>query len=57
MWNWNILDLDVINIKFAECQSFGIVNIQPWTQYAHYKISKGNLKALAFRRNLLAKVG
>ena len=38
MWNWNMLYLDIINIKFALCQSYRIENIQPWTQYVHYKI-------------------
>ena len=56
MWNWKILYLDVTNVKFALCQSYGIVNIQPWTQYAHYEIGQGNLKAIklkgiAFRKN------
>ena len=56
MWNWKILYLDVTNVKFALCQSYGIVNIQLWTQYAHYEIGQGNLKAIklkgiAFRKN------
>ena len=56
MLNWKILYLDVTNVKFALCQSYGIVNIQLWTQYAHYEIGQGNLKAIklkgiAFRKN------
>ena len=56
MWNWKILYLDVTNVKFALCQSYGIVNIQLWTQYAHYEIGQGNLKAIklkgiAFKKN------
>ena len=56
MWNWKILYLDVTNVKFALCQSYGIVNIQLWTQYAHYEIGQGNLQAIklkgiAFRKN------